>query len=231
MRYLLFFSLVFLFIGCSKHTHPEHTLSETSGLSQTIDVAPDEPIELSFQHKLPTEGEISFRAPYAVANVPNDKGVLTPIMIGFSIYGDKSSEYYSKIQAKISEGIRPLSVGFEVTSITTYGEALEKVQTESIEVPGQCIVGFDFLEGGTISSGQLECMLRIVNISSNLTRNSGGTPLHGPLDPDCHSHWGIGQTDCHCETTNCCNTGEKCVCDVFPSKKTSCSGLKFCWCG
>lgn len=228
MRYLLIFALVFLFIGCSKNTHTEHTPGETSGLSQTIDVGPDEPIELSFQHKLPTEGEITFRAPFAVANVPNNKGVLTPIMIGFSIDGDKASEYYAEIQAKVSEGTRPISVGFEVTSKTTYGEALEKVQTESVEVPGQCIVGFDFLTGGTISSGELECMLRIVNISSYLTRDSGGTPLHGPLDPDCHSHWGIGTTSCHCETDDCCDEGEKCVCNV--SKETRCSGTKFCWC-
>ncbi len=152
---------------------------------------------------------MSFGAPLAVADVETSEEWSGRYALRFSIEGDEVEPYWDEVDAKASAGGLPRSVSLRVRSEETYGGALDSLSEGRAIVPAGCVLGFTFGGSEELSSGFVPCKISFTGLPSERER------IIAPLELylfDCHSHWGIGVTNCHQKPGTSCNAPQVCSC-------------------
>ncbi len=201
--------------------------ADTTGLVIRQTVSPVDTVQLSFEHPLAAQAEISFGAPLAVVDVETGKEGTTPYALDFSIQGEGIDKFYEEVGSKISGGATATSVSLGVLSEATYGSALESIEEGSTGMAGQCEMSFGFSEDEVLSSGGLPCEIRVTEVPPG-PLGGVGIALPHPYLFDCHSHWGIGTTTCHTKTATACTPPTVCSCGR--RGQTRCSNSVLCSC-
>lgn len=126
---------------------------------------------------------------------------------------------WDEISAQVESNPSPIkSLAFSVKGEDTYGPVVEVLSDGPVEVAATCSATVTHADA-TASAGEMACSVMLAFAMEE--------PVAGCGTFDCHSHWGIGVTTCHCNTANCC-PGE--VCECGPNGAQTCHRTTFCSC-
>lgn len=127
---------------------------------------------------------------------------------------------WDEISKQVEANASPIaSLAYSVESAVTYASVVEVISEGPVEFPATCTATVTHADQ-SMSSGDMACSVLIAYVMDPPVKDCGTF--------DCHSHWGIGVTTCHCNTANCCPAGE--VCNCGPGGAQLCHRTTFCSC-